>query len=718
MSNIYQPPPVASLHRKALVSGILAVAAFLAVEALLLRSFARTDTRPPSWDQAIHMEIALDYRNALKDGKVADAVYLAPKPGMPPFPPLYHLFLMGSYSSPNPANAALWVNWLYLALLSASIFGIAWFFRPDQTAAAAVVMFAASTGVQELYTTQLIDLPTVALAAASYWALLTSDGFRKWVPALLFGVAHAAGMLHKWSFFSYMLPAYWMMLVATREKGSTVIMLSSTALSFALLFPWYSAHLALLPSRLVQASTDFAVPVWNNPSAWGVYLHLGSIALGPVLFIMGAIALLTPQLQRNREQGKLLLAWFLAAYVFWTIVPNRQARFLVPALVPLAVAFCSTWPKPATWTVMAFQLFSMFNFYGGWIGPVTIPMPYFDLRFFENRPAAAEDWKIETILRKIEAERDQSRPVTNVTLVANDHYFNGPTFHWMQKRLGLEHARMRGVNSRLCELSEFVLLKEPKLGPPSVIGGLQEAANEIREPRGWFSKAYEQIEVWALPDGSSATLFRQRRGLKKPYDGKTLVYQVFNIGKVDIIDLKAQFGQWDPAASVYKSATITAKSLDVRGLQIKDPDVELYDLGFVPVVRDGRGDDEWVDMRLMRLGRVRVNSLDVGAEELKLFLAERVKGLMVSEVILDNTVIVRGKFKGKAVAAEAALTLLDQPRRLKIDIKSAKWGGINVPLHLFREIKELEIPLYPNPETPFAIEMPGLTIKGGRLTIP
>lgn len=79
---------------------------------------------------------------------------------------------------------------------------------------------------------------------------------------------------------------------------------------------------------------------------------------------------------------------------------------------------------------------------------------------------------------------------------------------------------------------------------------------------------------------------------------------------------------------------------------------------------------------------------------------------------------VAGAYKGKPVSAEAGLQLLDAPRRLKIDLLSVRLAGLTVPLSMFREIKELTIPLYPNPETPFAIELPGLTIANGRLTIP
>ncbi len=714
-ANLYVPLTSAS-KRKALVFSLLGLVFFLACEAILLRSYIRTDTRPPSWDQAIHLEIALDYRDALKAGRFSDAWYLAPKPGMPPFPPIYHLLLTRAYACADPAHAALWVNWFYLALLSFSIFGIAWRLRPDTTALAAVILFTASPAIQDLLTTQLVDLPMVALAAAAYWALLACDEFSRWIPALVFGVLHSVGMLHKWSFFSYMFPAYWIALGAFREKRTAWIMLVSAALSAALIVPWYASHLVLLPSRLVQASTDFAVSVWT-PGAWLVYFKQASNSIGPVVWLLGTVGLLAPQYQRRRDQGWVLLAWVASSYIFWTIVPNRQLRFLLPGLVPIGVAFCSTWPKSVAWGAAAFQLFGMFNFFGGWVGPVRLGTPFYTFEFFENRSAAQEDWKTEEILRTIEAERDPGRPISNVTLVANDTYFNAPTFHWSQRRLGLEHVRMRGVNRRLCELSDFVLLKDPRVGPAGVVSGLPEASAEIRDRTGWFGRAYEEIARWPLPDSNNAILYRQRRGLKKPYRGKRLVYQNYTAGKVVIEDLEASFGPWDAKKSAYETMTLNIGRLDIRGLILNGTNLDLTGVGFMPIARSEREGD-WIDLRLLRLERLRINSLSVGAEELKRFLALRVKGLSIDELALDKTVRVVGRFKGKPVSAEAGVQLLDGPRRLKIDILSVRLGGLNVPLAMFREIKELTVPLDPNPETPFKIEFPGLTIANGRLTIP
>lgn len=706
----------AARERKTLVFSLLGLAVFLVMQALLLRSHVKEDTRPPAWDQSIHLEIALDYKEALAEGRLSDAFFLAPKPGMPAFPPAYHLGLMRAYASPDPAHAALWLNWFYVAILALSVFYIAWRFRPDDTALAVTIIFAGAPAVQDMASTQLIDLPLTACAAAAYAALLASDRFMLWGPSLAFGLLHAVGMLHKWSFFSYMIPAYFIALRALTAP-TTMRVLTAAALSAALSAPWYVANIALLPSRLVQASADFAIPFWKS-GAWSTYLRVSLEQLGPLFALFGWVALLVPQYRRRREDGDILLAWALVSYLFWTIVPNRQFRFLLPGLPPLAIALASAFPRQLVWAVAVVQLFSFVNFTKGWIGPIEIPLPYQSLTFFVNAPPVKADWRIEEILKAVDAARDGARPISNVTLVANDTYFNAPTFHWSQRRLGMSQIRMRGVNSRLCELSEFLILKDGRLGPETVISGLPEAAKQVKAPGGWFARAYEQLQEWPLPDGSTARLYRQRPTMPKPFTTNKMTYQYFQAGKAELQDLRVSLGEWDKAASVYKSAKIVAARLTVRGLVVRGLDVELAQAGLVPVY-SGESAEEWVDARLLKLGALKVNKLDVAAADLKVFLEERVKGLKVSSVELeDGAIKLAGAWKGYPVAAEAAVSLLDAPRRLKIDVKSAKFAGSVVPVALFKPIKELTIPLYPSPETPFAIDLPGLTLDAGRLSIP
>lgn len=713
--NDFAPPVRPS--RKVLVLSLLGLAGFLAFQALLLRHYVRVDTRPPSWDQSTQMEIALDYKEALGAGRWGDAWFLAPKPGMPPFPPAYQLLLRGAFDSSDPAHAALWLNWFYMAVLALSLFGISWRFLPDSRALAATIAFCAAPGLQDLVTTQLVDLSMVAWVAAGYWALLESEGFTGWAASLAFGFLYAVGMMHKWTYFSYMLPAYLIAGRALGDRRARLKALAAAGLSLALFAPWYWSHIALLPSRLIQASSDFAVPFWKG-GAWAVYLEQAAWGLGPPLWILGFVSLLAPQFSRRREYGWVLAYWVVFSYVFWTIVPNRQLRFLLPGLAPLGLFMAATWPRTLTWSVAGFQLLVMANFFFGAIGPFTVPMPFLPMPVFVSKPPAREDWKIEEILRRIEADRDPTRPITNVTLVANDAYFNAPTFHWVQRRLNLPHARMRGVNKRLCELSEFVLLKTGSLGPPSVIGGLPEAAAQITDPNGWFGRAYEEDARWPLPDGSSAVLYRQRRGRAKPVARDSLSYEAFAVGDVIGAGLRVDLGPWDPALSAWKDVRASLDRISVRGLKVTHAAVDLGNFSFVTFYTNGVSEYDWSEMRVMRLDRVTVRSLSIDAADLKIFLEKRVPGLKLDSLTLDGTVKASGTWHGRPVTAEAALELDRAEHRLKVAILSASYLGAPVPAALFRPIKELNLSLDPNPETPFYIDLPGLTIKGGRLTIP
>lgn len=708
--------PQARPSRKVLVLSLLGLAGFLAVQALLLRHFIRTDTRPPSWDQSTHMEIALDYREALGAGRWGDAWFLAPKPGMPPFPPAYHLLLRGSFDSADPAHAALWLNWFYMALLAVSLFGISWKFLPDSRALAATVIFCSAPGIQDLVTTQLVDLAVVGWVAAGYWALLSCEGFTGWLPSLAFGAVYAAGMMHKWTYFSYMLPAYIIAGRALGDRHARWQVLAAAALSLALFTPWYWSHIALLPSRLFQATSDASIAFWKN-GAWSTYIVSSCASLGPPLWLLGYISMLAPQFARKRDYGWVLGYWVVFSFVFWTIVPNRQMRFLLPGLVPLGLFIAGTWPRGLTWTVAAIQLLGFVNFFFGAVGPLTVPMPYMPLTFFDNKPPAKEDWKIEEILRKIEAERDPSRPITNVTLVANDTYFNPPTFHWVQRELNLPHANMRGVNARLCELSEFVLLKKGRLGPESVIGGLAKAAKTIQDPDGWFSRGYEELANWPLPDGSTAVLYRQKRGRRSPLNKSRVSYDVFAAGDVRGSGMSVDFGAWDRNTSAWPAVRAAVDMISVRGLKVTGVSADLKNFSLVTQYDTGAIYD-FNEVRLMRLDRVAVRGLTIEAADLKTFLEKRVPGLKVDDVTLEGTVKVSGSYRGKPVSAEAALELDKPGHRLKVAVLSASYIGLPLPAALFRPIKELNLSLEPNPETPFFIDLPGLTIKGGRLTIP
>lgn len=699
--------------RKTLVLSLLGLAAFLAVEALLLRHFIRSDSRPPSWEQSTHMQIALDYRQDPAAGFYA----AAPKPGLPPYPPAYHWLLRGAYDAKDPAHAALWLNWAYMALLALSVFAVSWRFLPDGRALAAALAFCAAPGLQDLMTTQLPDLSIVALTAAGYWALLECDGFTSWPSSLAFGAVFAAGMLHKWSYPAYMLPAFVIGLRALGDRHARLKVLAAAALSGALFLPWYAPHLTLIPAWLARGWVQGGPPFWEG-GAWAFYLGQSCGELGPLLWALGFISLLAPQYARRRENAWILAYWVVFSYVIWTVIPDRQMRFLFPGLIPLGLAMAATWPPALTWGVTAVQLVCALNFFFGLAGPVQVQTPLLPMTFLANRPPLSADWKIPEILGRVEALRDPERPVTSVALVANDDFFNAPTIGWMQGRLGLTHARLRGVDARLSEFAEFVLLKQGRLGPAGRIAGLAEAAKVMAEPDGWFQNAYENVDRWPLPDGSAAVLYRQKRGRAKPAGGRRLAYLFFEAGKTQVRNLNLDLGNWDAARSAWPAVMVSADQIQGGGLTLRGVTADLQNFSYAPLYEGGLGDYSWDDIRLMRLDRAIVRSFQIDAADLKKYLEKRVPGLSVGSLTLDGTVKASGSWNGRPVAMEAALDLDRPGQRLRLRVLSASYMGFSIPPAFFLPVQELGLSLAPTPERPFYVELPGLTVRGDRLTVP
>lgn len=714
-------PEEARAKRKALALSLVGLFVYLSCQALILRSYVKAQTRPPSWDESVHMEIALDYHEALKAGNYSGIVHLAPKPGMPPFPPLYHLLMSRVYSSPDPAGAALWVNWFYLCVFCVFLLLVCFEFRPDWGSLAAVIAFACSPAVQDLLYTQLVDLGVAACVAAAYWALLFSEDFTEWLGSLLFGALFAVGMLHKWSFFSYMIPAFIAGILALSKNKSRVKVLAAAALAVAGFFPWYYAHVAILVPRLVQASTDMGSG-WTLGSAAFGYFLLSISNLGPILWGLGWMALASPSYKVKAEKSWIIWAWVATSYLFWTFVPNRQMRFMTPGLAGLAAAMCGAWPTGWIWGVAGVQIVTAINFAMGWISPIMIPFPMTDVTIFMSNPPGHEDWHIKDILQAAQEKSDPAQPVADVTLVANAQYFNGANFTWLDRYLKLPRLHMRGVNHRLCEFSQFVVLKDDKLGPAGVIEGLPEASADILDPALWFSKAYDKVAQWPLPDGTNAVLFQQKKLAEPPFKSPVTDFLFYENGTLTANDFKVDLGAWDKAAADYPLARAQAASIELRGVKVLHPSMEFEHVVLVPAAKPpkekGKKALEWDDVRFLRMSRLRILSAEFSVDELKSVLQERLKGVRLDTLTLDKTVTAAGEVGHFAFAVEASVELVNSPRSVRVKILHARLGASELPAGLLGGYREFNLPLEPNPEMPFAIDLAGLTLAGGKLTIP
>ncbi|HVA67321.1 MAG TPA: LmeA family phospholipid-binding protein [Elusimicrobiota bacterium] len=692
-------------RRLTLAAGLCGLALFLGWEALALKAYVRQDNAPPSWNQAEQLSAAWDYRRAFEQKDWSVLWTRAPGPGETPFAPLYPLAAATALSLPKPAQAALLVNWLYLTLLCLCVFGIAWEFRPDLTALAATLIFAGAPAAQNSLFTQLPALAATALAAAAYWALIRSEHFKRWPASLAFGAVFALGMLHQWSFFAYLFPAFWVAGQALRDAGRRPKALAALALALAGFAPWTLAAAPLFLPALVRGSAGGSAVLHHG----GVFDYFrGSVdALGLPFFLLGWLALLSPQHKRRWDSARLLPAWIGASYLFWTLAPGGQMRFLLPGLPALAVCAASAWPEILVWPLAGFQLLSAANFPAGFIPPLAIPTPLGTATtLLPSRPPSSADWKIADILEAVDKRRAPREPFADAALVADAPKFNPPAFAWTAKVLGLSGVNVRAAGKRLRGFSQFVILKEGSPEPP---------AARISDPRGWFKRAYVPVRSWPLPDGSQAVLFAQRRLKRAPFGGRAYRFQFYRSGPLSAKNLRVDLGPWDARAGDYPRILIQAPQILFHGLALAHVALELDDARLVPV-KDEPGRRAWDDVRFLRAGRLKIVSARISADDLALFLENRVKKLDISSLTLDAGVLsLQGKFSFIPVSAAVRVALDRGAGRIDFKILSARAAGVSLPAAWLARLAPPFVSLAPTPEIPFAVDPGDVTLKGGRL---
>lgn len=710
---------VRRIDKRALKRSLWGLGLLLAFHAAQLWSWTGREDRPPGWDQSIQLETALDARKALGRGDWGALLRLPRKPGMPPFPPFHHLLIQYAMDEEDPASAALWINLLYMAILCASLYALALRFTGEWPALGVAILFSCVPEVQWLFREQLLDLPLTAWVAAAYAAWFWSEDFERPAPALLFGLLFGAAMMTKWSAFSYFLPVYASAWRARSEPSRRRWALAAALLAAALTAPWYLAQAPVLLPQLVAASADNAQPLWTLNGLLS-YPRQMAAGLEFPLFALGLAGVLAAPAGDRGKQRLALETWLLSSFLFWILVPNRQLRYLLPGLIPLAVFAMSGWPRSVRLALCAYQLAAAANFSRAWIAPKELHV-VLPVKVFGTRLPAREDWRIEEILRHAAETREPGMPLANLALLANHERFNGANFNWILDRLGLEGLHMRGINRRVCEFAEYLLMKTGSLGDPAVVVQLPEVRERILAEDSWFQRGYEKDRSWPLPDGTEAVLYRRRRRTDAPLpEGRTL-FHYYEEGKFAASGLVIELDGWEPGRGVYRKARLKADSLALRGLKIDAPNVLMEDLFLVPVQPpDAKGrpaPDALLDVRLLKMRRLVFASASVSEDSLAQFLRERVPALGEVQVRLDKDVAARVSLFGLPVEARASAELAPGASALVLRAEELKVAGVPLPTALLGPLRRYVLDFSPNPELPFEIEVSRLSISGGWLRV-
>ncbi|SVE08770.1 uncharacterized protein METZ01_LOCUS461624, partial [marine metagenome] len=164
------------------------------------------DKVPPAYDFARHLYIAFLYWQAFDWG--SQSLWFDLLSVEPYYPPLYHLSLIPfAVVFGFSAFSAVLANSVYLGVIILSTYGIGSLINDRRTGLMAAFLVSCYPFLAHLSRTPMIDTMLTAAVALAYYLFLKSKNFEERIYSLLFALVFAGGMMVKWTFLVFVLPA-------------------------------------------------------------------------------------------------------------------------------------------------------------------------------------------------------------------------------------------------------------------------------------------------------------------------------------------------------------------------------------------------------------------------------------------------------------------------------------------------------------------------------
>lgn len=483
------------------------------------------DASPPSFDKAVHAEIALRYLRLFEEPTRLSLTRLLEVTRY--WPPFFHVcsvpFTMALGFSISAFAAT---NFLFLIVATISIYGIGRRLFDEWVGAGAVVLTLLYPMVHTLSREILVDFALIAMVALSLRLVLASDGGVNLRRSWLLGAVVGCAMLTKWTAVTFLLgPAvFWFGLSVRRTRPrplSVAIALGLAALAFTVVaLPWYVTSFDQFLQRAgVAFGADPAQegdPVRIGESLAWYWAAVQDVLILKLLLIPTGIGLAACILRCRSWAGlTFLLLWIVPPTVFFVLIPNKDGRFvapLLPAVALLTAAGLQALPwrrlRALAWAfVVTAGVYQFYAIAFGW--PVKID-------HFYGGPPQTKDWKVNDILTAI-TTLDVPPPI-RVACLPNEPDFEPNIFHLavamraLPVQLdGVGHAR---VSVRDWTRYHVIVSKTGSIAVEYASAFRREIREELER---WAASGSRDPEItlwrtWPLPDGSRAELYLVRAG--------------------------------------------------------------------------------------------------------------------------------------------------------------------------------------------------------------
>lgn len=674
---------------------LLGLVGIMLVQGILLAFWLKKDTRPPQWDQSVHLMSADQYAKSAVAGNLRGLLFTTTFPGHPPYPPVAHYVMASGMTvaramGVSPEDGATFsLQFLFLGVLAVGVYMVSGRFWGTGAGLAAAALAVFNPPVQALSHQALVDVALAAMVVFAYGCYVWSERFARLRWTLGFGLAAGIGCLVKWTFPTYLLPVVgvgaWGLLTGRHRRN----ILASLVLSLVVTAPWYAANLFIVVPKLTRVAglgVQEGDPSGRTLAGWLWYSRIFWAQWGGP-FILASLAGLGWGFFRRSKGTLLLILWFVFSYAIWSSVSNKDPRYLLPAAMVFPIGLSSLpvgIPALAAGTCVYLAISSLWAKPGGAWRDVPV----------------AQSWPLSEMIEKIISLRTDRTEPSTLVLISNSAYLNGNNMTWTMKSEGLsDRLTVRTKIDRLGEFTDFVIVKTGSLGPPGSVVRQTVARKEVLSVEGWFHREFTESARWALPDGSEALLFARNPTTRVPPSLAPLL----GWGGIDGegIQLSARPSVRYPGS---QRAEVRARQMNYKSVVLRDVQLDLE--GF-RLAMDDEGHPRLLDLRA-----VSILSAVWTEEDATVFLGKRVPGLKEGVVSFHGggRVLISGRMLSVPVKAEMVLSLTKGSieDRLDVRVRMIKVAGVSVPEVVLERFGNKTLSLAPTARRPYGIRLSGL----------
>jgi Dolichyl-phosphate-mannose-protein mannosyltransferase len=365
---------------------LAAVVAFVAMTVWWLTQ----DDRVQDWDNGLHTLLAFGIHDQLAAGNLTGWFT-----EFNTYPPLVHVIgALGVFvGGKSPMSVIIASNLIFVPLLAVSCYGVGKLaYGPRAGLLAGLFALGTPLFVSQMHVF-MIDPPEAAMVAASAWAILASERFRRVGIAALAGVAVGLALMTKETsviFVTGLVAVAFLRGGWRNWRGLLLFLVIAAAISL----PWYIHHKAQL-NGLVEGqggtgaapTTEAAPPIFSHKSLlWYFWAAANIQVLVPLLlFLLAGVVFTIRDCVRRWSPENLGPELLGGAFVSWlgiTLIQHKDVRFTLPALIYVAV-LATGWivlarPRVRLAATVVLGVVLAVNFLGVSIGighPVRVALP-------------------------------------------------------------------------------------------------------------------------------------------------------------------------------------------------------------------------------------------------------------------------------------------------------------------------------------------------------